>query len=162
MTTADLKTGDIVQHPEKGRGYVLRHGEGGSVRVIYASQARTLGFDLDLDTDGWERAEIVKPGHIQVRVDDLDLGTTAGRMSAIERLYEAFTPPQPDEPTEFGARVTITRPDGTREKWLRSEAGTSTYAWRVENGREFGRVVPTIWDNIIRRGTVSLGWSDES
>lgn len=72
MTTTDLKTGDIVQHPEKGRGYVLRHGEGGSVRVIYASQARTLGFDLDLDTDGWERVEIVKPGHIQVRVDDLD------------------------------------------------------------------------------------------
>lgn len=116
MTTTDLKTGDIVQHHRKGRGYVLRHGEGGSVRVIYASQARPLGFDLDLDTDGWERVEtctadavriledyqqivsksagvvvrdavvmmttaayeayrsreIVKPGHVQVRVDDLD------------------------------------------------------------------------------------------
>ena len=120
-STTDLKPGDIVQHPEKGRGYILRHGEGGSVRVIYAGQARTLGFDLDLDTDGWERVEtctagerrilddfrevasgeaqeavypeagvviaphdafkqrpeLVRPGHVQVRVDDLDLRSWA-------------------------------------------------------------------------------------
>lgn len=47
--------------------------------------------------EAYRGREIVQPGHVQVRVDDLDLGTTAGRVSAIDRLYEAFTPPQPDE-----------------------------------------------------------------
>lgn len=154
MTTTDLKTGDIVQHHEKGRGYVLRHDEGGSVRVIYASQARTLGFDLDLDTDGWERVEIVKPGHVQVRVDDLDLGTTAGRMSAIERLYEAFTPPQPDEPTEFGARVTL---DGHR--WLRSGVAPRPFVNRHGARASWEELCAT-----ARRATLALtlGWGDES
>lgn len=243
MTTADLKTGDIVQHPEKGRGYVLRHGEGGSVRVIYASQARTLGFDLDLDTDGWERAEIVKPGHVQVRVDDLDPQTlsewsqwadhnivetvllrvgcafvarqvgqgdppiqrTESAPTADEQdaNVEAFPhtvmvelrcphgcgapvraklstdgysfpeggawprlvavpqhtcqPTQPDEPTEFGARVTVTRESGTREKWCRLGRDKDA-PWLDENCECGG----DSWQSLCRLGTVSLGWGDES
>ena len=199
--------------------------------------------------EAYRGREIVKPGHVQVRVDDLDLGTTAGRVSAIDRLYEAFTPPQPDEeivgggcecrvtpehtwtthygavepgslveynprspkrdekptsatvtlfcpvegcgepvevgvhlwdlknirdcyvatecrghrckppqpdePTEFGARVTVTLPDGTREKRLRVVNGDD-WPWRNGDGdRHF-------WAYLIERGTVTLGWDDES
>lgn len=70
-------------------------------------------------------------------------------------------PPQPDEPTEFGARVTVTRESGTREKWLRAEVGTNE-AWRAENGDEIGLFSATTWDVVTERGTVSLGWGDES
>ena len=55
----------------------------------------------------------------------------------------------------------MTRPDGTREKWLRSEAGTDE-AWRAENGDEIGWFSATTWDNVTERGTVSLSWGDES
>lgn len=226
-TTADLKPGDVVQHSGHGYGIVYVDSAGETLVVHCSAMGRVAIGDLT----GWERAEIVKPGHVQVRVDDLDRQTLSewsqwagcdpaeaallrvGRASiarqvgqgdppadekptsttvtlfcpvegcgepvevgvhlwALKNIRDCYVtsecrghrckPAQPDEPTEFGARVTVTRPDGTREKWLRSEAGTSTYAWRVENGREFGRVVPIIWDNIIRRGTVSLGWGDES
>ena len=68
-------------------------------------------------------------------------------------------PAQPDEPTEFGARVTVTLPDGTREKWLRSEVKTNE-AWRAENGSEIGWFSATTWDNVIERGTVTLGWDE--
>ena len=68
-------------------------------------------------------------------------------------------PTQPDEPTEFGARVTVTLPDGTREKWLRSKVNTNE-AWRAGNGSEIGWFSATTWDNVIERGTVTLGWDE--
>lgn len=89
-----------------------------------------------------------------------------GRQSNGERWFDlrefhAHTcpPAQPDEPTEFGARVTVTLPDGTREKWLRSEVKTNE-AWRAENGSEIGWFSATTWDNVIERGTVTLGWDE--
>lgn len=271
MTTTDLKTGDIVQHHRKGRGYVLRHGEGGSVRVIYASQARPLGFDLDLDTDGWERVEtctadavriledyqqivsksagvvvrdavvmmttaayesyrgreIVKPGHVQVRVDDLDPQTLSewsqytvhsdcdsvlvrtGRAfigqqveynprcpkhaekptsatvtlpcpdcgEAIVRTARVYTdgqryrslvwatlglhtcpPPQTDEPTEFGAKVSVTLGGGEIERFISCGDG-----WILTNPSTPNfQSQPWHWDYLVERGTVSLGWGDES
>ena len=50
-------------------------------------------------------------------------------------------------------------PDGTREKWLRSKVGTNE-AWRAENGSEIGWFIATTWDNVIERGTVTLGWDE--
>lgn len=153
MTTTDLKTGDIVQHHEKGRGYVLRHDEGGSVRVIYASQARTLGFDLDLDTDGWERAEIVKPGHVQVRVDDLDLEKLRERLNSCDclpcriahRVCAAANPepPQPDEPTGLGAVVEV--------EGYRYVLGSDLLGVRWTNG-----ITWLSWDKLTARGTVTV------
>lgn len=60
-------------------------------------------------------------------------------------------PEQPDEPTEFGARATITLPDGTREKWCRQFDG---YCWANENGRLRS------WDGLTQRGTVTIGWDE--
>lgn len=60
-------------------------------------------------------------------------------------------PPQPDEPTEFGARVTI---DG--ERWLRVEEGEGDWPWQDIGG------VNRAWNELTKRGTITLGWSDES
>ena len=75
MTTTDLKPGDIVQHPEHGYGVVLKNFPG--VPTIYFAgkhgyENTTRGFT------GWERVETVRPGHVQVRVDDLDPQTVSG------------------------------------------------------------------------------------
>ena len=212
MTTTDLKPGDIVQHPEHGYGVVLKNFPG--VPTIYFAgkhgyENTTRGFT------GWERVETVRPGHVQVRVDDLDLSRWEGvaekewynatrvairaanaiaaqraestpdadekPTSATVTLYcpdcgEPITdtamvvvnregdrylgfctdadgahtcpPVQPDEPTEFGARVTVTLPDGTREKWLRQVDGW----WVNEQGGS------AMWKHLCQRGTVTLGW----
>ena len=64
-------------------------------------------------------------------------------------------PAQPDEPTEFGARVTVTRPDGTREKWCR--LGKHHPApWLGETYEVPGEA----WSLLCRRGTVTLGWDE--
>ena len=171
--------------------------------------------------DELARAEIVKPGHVQVRVDDLDLShwlnkqegdniwgeasrvairaakavaaqraestptadekpmsatvtlfcpdcgeaenvtvVMLGRQSNGQRWFDlrefhAHTcpPAQPDEPTEFGARVTVTLPEGTPEKWLRVVSGDD-WPWRNSDGdRHF-------WAYLIERGAVTLGWDE--
>ena len=66
MNDTDLKPGDIVQHPEWGPGLV-----GGGKQILYL--ARDGFVYAAFDPDGWERVETVRPGHVQVRVDDLDL-----------------------------------------------------------------------------------------
>ena len=126
--------------------------------------------------DELARAETVRPGHVQVRVDDLDLSHwlnkqegdniwgEASRVAiraakAVAAQPSESKPAQPDEPTEFGARVTVTLPDGTREKWLRSKVNTNE-AWRAGNGSEIGWFSATTWDNVIERGTVTLGWDE--
>lgn len=203
MTRTDLKPGDFVRHPEKGRGYVLRHGEGGSVRVIYAGQARTLGFDLDLDTDGWERVEtctadersilddfrevasgeaqeavypeagvviaphdafkqrpeLVRPGHVQVRVNDLDLSHWLNKpdddniwgesarvairaANAIAAQRAESTPPADEKP--MSATVTLYCPDCgeaiTREVRPVRMGYSRTPKWSLEFLRSPGAV----------------------
>ena len=70
-STTDLKPGDIVQHPEKGNGLVRRsrvkRDEVVVMQVAVGDDAVSV-----YDITGWERVEIVRPGHVQVRVDDLD------------------------------------------------------------------------------------------
>ena len=71
------------------------------------------------------------------------------------REFHAHTcpPAQPDEPTEFGARVTVTLPEGTPEKWLRVVSGDD-WPWRNSDGdRHF-------WAYLIERGAVTLGWDE--
>lgn len=119
--------------------------------------------------DELARAEIVKPGHVQVRVDDLDATklrewsgfsedewnflpnvATIRVAKAIAAQRAESKPAQPDEPTEFGARVTVTLPDGTREKWLRWAGGL----WADEDGEL------TTWGDLIESGTVTIGWDE--
>ena len=69
MTTTDLKPGDLVRHPEHGYGVVLKNFPG--VPTIYF--AGEHGYENTTRRfTGWERVETVRPGHVQVRVDDLD------------------------------------------------------------------------------------------
>ncbi|WP_214292575.1 hypothetical protein, partial [Escherichia coli] len=96
-----------------------------------------------------------------MRVDDLDLSHwlnkqegdniwgEASRVAiraakAVAAQPSESKPAQPDEPTEFGARVTVTLPDGTREKWLRWAGGL----WADEDGEL------TTWGDLIESGTV--------
>ena len=245
MTSADFKPGDIVEHPEKGIGLVHRRFARNDVGAVYADKDRDGITSYTNDLTGWERVETVRPGHVQVRVDDLDLSHWLNKpdddniwgesarvairaANALAAQRAESTPPadeqnatiadepptmtgkttdeQPtrtttvtlpcpdcgealpkrearvargpfdgkwvafepdsevhtcklDEPTEFGARVTVTLPDGTREKWLRSKVGTNK-AWGAENGSEIGWFSATTWDNVIERGTVTLGWDE--
>lgn len=265
MTTTDLKPGDLVQHPKHPEliGTVSYDYPG----VLWVNYVGSNGYRLaDHDLTDWERVEVVQPGHVQIKVDDLELhgwantspsdrwndeeilSHRAAKAIAAQRAestppadepeivgdgcecwvtpehmwttyYGAVEPgsqveynsrcpkhgekptsatvtlPCPDcgealpkrearvargpfdgkwvafepdsevhtckldEPTEFGARVTVTLPDGTREKWLRSKVGTNE-AWRAENGSEIGWFIATTWDNVIERGTVTLGWDE--
>lgn len=259
MTTTDLKPGDIVQHPEKGSGIVRRNGMTHDIYIAHDV------YDVDYEPlDGWERVETARPGHVQVRVDDLadelrryaalgqgpaclesnvmlrvtraldaqraentppadepeivgdgcecwvtpeHMWTTYGSAvepgsqvepnphcpkhgekptSATVTLYcpdcgEPITntamvevnregeryldfcnvnvhtcpPAQPDEPTEFGARVTVTLPDGTREKWCR--LGKHHPApWLGETYEVPGEA----WSLLCGRGTVTIGWDE--
>ena len=211
MTRTDLKPGDIVQHPERGHNGLAVHGDGEETRVLHLTSLGIVRRTSDLD--GWERVEAVRPGHVQVRVDGLNLSmwdrlrenpqelpastlaSRAAKALAAQRTEstppadeqeadfaigwlncpwcsESFTiaprlardagghvrnvglsivhtcpPAQPEEPTEFGAKVTF---DG--ERWLRLNG--YTYPWRNQNG------VETTWDNLVKRGTVSLGWDE--
>ena len=64
-------------------------------------------------------------------------------------------PVQPDEPTEFGARVSVTLPDGTREKWCR--LGKHHPApWLGETYEVPGEA----WSLLCGRGTVTIGWDE--
>lgn len=67
-TTAQLETGQIVRHPEKGYGIVTTNGR---TVIMYAHPRDGLLTRTDRLT-GWVNVEVVKPGHVQVRVDDLD------------------------------------------------------------------------------------------
>lgn len=220
-STTDLKPGDIVQHPEKGIGLVHRRFARNDVGAVYADKDRDGITSYTNDLTGWERVETVRPGHVQVRVDDLTPGLSAGDGEAIRRLYLAWrkmptqrvesTPPadekptsatvtlpcpdcgeaitrevrpvrvensrtpkwsleflrspgvvgershacQPDEPTEFGARVTVTLPDSTREKWCR--LGKHHPApWLGETYDVPGEA----WSLLCGRGTVTIGWDE--
>ena len=85
-----------------------------------------------------------------------------GRQSNGERWFDlrefhAHTcpPAQPDEPTEFGARVTVTLPDGTREKWCRLGKHHSA-PWLGETYDVPGEE----WRLLCGRGAVTLGWDE--
>lgn len=123
MTTTDLKPGDIVQHPEHGYGVVLKNFPG--VPTIYFADKHgyentTRGFT------GWESVETVRPGHVQVRVDDLDLSHWLNKpdddniwgesarvairaANAIAAQRAESTPPADEKPTS--ATVTLYCPD---------------------------------------------------
>ena len=228
MTTTDLKPGDIVEHPEKILlGIVGRLFGSSDVGVMYVDPERGgLDFRAD-DLDGWERVETIRPGHVQVRVDDLDPQTLSewsqwaacdveaealvrlgralvasqveqgaestppadekptsatvtlfcpecgeaenvtvvmlGRQSNGERWFDlrefhAHTcpPEQPDEPTEFGARIKVTYPNGVTRRLVRivDDETVTGYAWMADDGT--GRE----WADLVQRGTVTLGWDE--
>ena len=138
MTTADLKPGDLVRHPEHGYGVVLKNFPG--VPTIYFAgkhgyENTTRGFT------GWERVETVRPGHVQVRVDDLDLEGWGGEEPAewptSSRLAVraanalaaqcAESAPPADEPEIVG--------DGC-ECWVTPEHMWTTYGSAVEPGSQ--------------------------
>lgn len=221
MTSTDLKNGDFAEHPKKGPGIVVALGEdmdGSPLTAICHLDNRGWYRDT-YDLTGWERVETVRPGHVQVRVDDLadelsryaalgqgtaclesnvmlrvtraldaqraesappadekpmsaavtlfcpDCGEAEnvtvvmlGKQSNGERWFDlrefhAHTcpPVQPDEPTEFGARVTLT-PDlpVADEQWCRQHDGY----WANADGELM------TWAYLCQRGAVTLGWDE--
>lgn len=58
-------------------------------------------------------------------------------------------PTQPDEPTDFGACVSV-----GGERWLRVESGESDWPWRDCDGSNH------TWPELCAKGTVTLGWGD--
>ena len=247
MTSTDLKPGDLARHPKHPEliGTVSYDYPG----VLWVNYVGSNGYRLaDHDLTDWERVEVVQPGHVQIKVGDLELHGWANTSpsdrwndeeilshraaKAIAAQRAESTPPadeqdarwslpadmgdklaamlkakideavpdrddanasgeatykcpwcstdvtfalslnrnprggvmvwvaadgahtckpaQPDEPTEFGARVTVTLPDGTREKWLRQDDGW----WVNEQGGS------AMWKHLIKRGTVTIGWDE--
>ena len=75
--TTDLKPGDIVQHPEHGFGFIVLLkkdlGDVPASEAVVRSTNPRRNYGHAWDLDGWERVETVRPGHVQVRVNDLDL-----------------------------------------------------------------------------------------
>lgn len=56
----DFQPGDSVQHPEKGRGYVLSYGSNWpeGIRITYTDPKASCGYSIDIiNLDGWERAQ---------------------------------------------------------------------------------------------------------
>ena len=128
MTT--LKPGDIVQHPEHGFGFIVLLkkdlGDVPASEAVVRSTNPRRNYGHDFDLYGWERVETVRPGHVQVRVDDLDLGgwlnepdddniwgdsarlaIRAAKVIAVQRAES--TPPADEKPTS--ATVTLYCPD---------------------------------------------------
>ena len=121
MMNTDFKPGDIVQHPEHGYGVVLKNFPG--VPTIYF--AGKHGYENTTRRfTGWERVETVRPGHVQVRVDDLHLDDWGGEDStewttntrvavraanALAAQRAESTPPADEKPTS--ATVTLYCPD---------------------------------------------------
>lgn len=62
-----------------------------------------------------------------------------------------------EDDAEFGARITLTLKDGASERWLRTGIHNP---WQCYLGD--GEMIYSHWDELIERGTVSLGWGDES
>lgn len=129
MTTTDLKPGDLVQHPEHGFGFIVLlkkdlGDEPASEAVVRSTNPRR-NYGHDWDLTGWERVETVRPGHVQVRVDDLDLEMIEGgddseanfddcraairAANAIAAKHAESTPPAGKKPTS--ATVTLFCPD---------------------------------------------------
>lgn len=170
MNDTDLKPGDIVQHPMWGNGVVLKNFPG--VPTIYF--AGEHGYENTTRRfTGWERAESAppadeKPTNATVTLPCPDCGEpiTNTAMVEVNREGERYLdfcnvnvhtcpPAQPDEPTEFGARVTVTLPDGTREKWCR--LGKHHPApWLGETYEVPGEE----WRLLCGRGTVTIGWDE--
>lgn len=149
MTTTDLKPGDVVQHPEHGYGIVYVDGTGETLVMHCSAKGRISIADLT----GWERAEIVEPGHVQVRVDDLDLEKLRERLNSCDclpcriahRVCAAANPepPQPDEPTGLGAVVEV--------EGYRYVLGSDLLGVRWTNG-----ITWLSWDKLTARGTVTV------
>ena len=170
MTTTDLKPGDLVRHPEHGYGVVLKNFPGAPT-IYFAGEH---GYENTTRRfTGWERAESAppadeKPTNATVTLPCPDCGEpiTNTAMVEVNREGERYLdfcnvnvhtcpPAQPDEPTEFGARVTVTLPDGTREKWCR--LGKHHPApWLGETYEVPGEE----WRLLCGRGTVTIGWDE--
>lgn len=166
---SDLVPGDTAWHPEFGPGIIYNSIVRGKMCVLYRDALG--GISVSANLNGWANVEVVKPGHVQVRVDDLADALIERWGSDDEDSYFAPScrlavravkaiqtlPVQPDEPTEFGARITLTLKDGARERWLRTGIHNP---WQCYLGD--GEMIYDHWDELTERGTVSLGWGDES
>ena len=171
MNDTDLKPGDLVRHPEHGYGVVLKNFPG--VPTIYF--AGEHGYENTTRRfTGWERAESTPPadekptsatvtlfcpdcGEAITRTAQVWTGSQRDRTLTWATLgWHTCPPAQPDEPTEFGAKVVVSYPNGTSVRLIRvvDDSTKSGYAWMAESGRVLS------WDDLGTYATVSLGWDE--
>ena len=145
-STTDLQPGDFVQHPEKGRGIIDRT----LVQQLGVYYMRDGGsFAWTSDFTGWERVETVRPGHVQVRVDDLDNAHTIASWAewagcdtveeACKRIGQAFVAQQVGQAQRAESSPPAVEPeivgDGC-ECWVTPEHMWTTYGSAVEPGSQ--------------------------
>lgn len=70
---SDLIPRDNAWHHEFGPGIIYNSIFKGKMCVLYRDALG--GISVSANLAGWRCTETVKPGHVQVRVDDLDLGS---------------------------------------------------------------------------------------
>lgn len=123
------------------------------MRQIRASEV-TPGMTIQFDLDGWEVKGTVS--RVEPVTFGLEFYSTQGEEMTLDRCAPVTvllepTPAQPEEPTEFGARVVV---DGTR--FIR-RGGDTTYAWEASFGICF------TWDDLLCLGQVTVvsdqGWT---
>ena len=140
MTINDFKPGDIVQHPKRHLNGFVVNGDGETIRVLHLTSLGIVTTTSDLD--GWERVmSVLRPGYVQVRVNDLDLSRWEGAFeggwnhatrvairaaNAIAAQRDESAPPA-DEPEIVG--------DGC-ECWVTPEHMWTTYGSAVEPGSQ--------------------------
>lgn len=120
----EFEPGQVVYHNEFGYGVTYRV-EAGFIRIAYStsSGAKTTGI-----IDTWTVVEPMKPGHVQVKIDDLDLSLFGDRVTAAERLAEAGNAFLGQEPTNIGSVVEITDSEDKKTTYLKHSQSASR-AW---------------------------------
>lgn len=111
--TSNIKPG-IVRHVERGVGLARRTETYPDGIVITFLGPQNLASSTTL-LDGWENVDVVKPGHVQVRVDDLQRedfnhgrDISSGSLADI-RLWNACQgDSQPDEAAPRPTEMTVT------------------------------------------------------
>lgn len=144
----EFEPGQVAYHNEFGFGVTYR-AEAGFIRIAYSTSS---GVKTTVTTNTWTVVEPMKPGHVQVKIDDLDLSLFGDRVTAAERLAEAGNAFLGQEPTNMGSVVEITDSEGKKttylkwsqsdsKAWLNSDAGVHC-SW-AEVCRGARRVVVT-------------------
>lgn len=105
--SSNIKPG-IVRHVERGVGLARRTETYPDGIVITFLGPQNLASSTTL-LDGWENVNVVAPGHVQVRVDDLDLDHPEGVRALWMRVQRLTADPDSHETYEEWAAANNSR-----------------------------------------------------
>lgn len=163
-TMTDFKPGDIVHHPERGRGIVQDSGGLASpLWVEWAAEDDAITLDRVASNlrrlvviDAEDREEVERFREIASRLADNvpyddKPGDYTDAMQAALREFASPTPPKPDEPTGLGAVVEdaegaryLRDYEGGARPWVRLRMGSNTNGLHVSRGSREGLAYASI------------------